>query len=248
MAKGEAQRRFLNRRQFLALTAAGAAVPWLGDLAHAAPAVRVEPLSVGYLDETDQLALHYDRLPWSIPKRMSAAEPKTITVLPAAGLDLGDQRLAGGDVKLTVHGLYPANPADCRGVEALDLDVLFPPPDPALPVPARFMAWSFRRHPLNTSPPVSFRVPLGLDGRLDLTLRSVVEGAAVGARLIETKLQTSFTVDWQADRPKLRRGVYVLGVRPRIWDAEVKLPGAGQRGKAAELCSVVVSVEPIAAE
>jgi len=68
------------------------------------------------------------------------------------------------------------------------------------------------------------------------------------ARLIETKFQTSFTVDWQADRPKLRRGVYVLGVRPRIWDAEVKLPGAGQRGKAAELCSVVVSVEPIAAE
>jgi hypothetical protein len=182
---------------------------------------------------------------WSIPKKMSAAEPNSLPVLPAVGLTLGDQRLAGGDVKLTVHGLYPADPADCKGVEAIDLDVLFPAPDPAVPVPARFQAWSFRRHPLNPSPPVSFRVPLGLDGRLDLTLRTVYRD---GGSLVQRRFQTSFTADWQAGRPKLQRGIYVLGVRPGIWDQARDLPGAKQRARAAALCSVVVSVEPIAAE
>jgi hypothetical protein len=209
-------------------------------------AVSIEPLSVGFLEGSDQLSLHYDHMKWSIPKRMSAAEPGSLPVLPAVGLTLGDQRLAGGDVKLTVHGLYPADPADCKGVEAIDLDVLFPAPDPARPVPARYQAWSYRRHPgFNPSPPVSFRVPLGLDGRLDITMRTVYQA---GGSLVQRRFQTSFTADWQAGRPKLQRGIYVLGVRPGIWDTALDLPGAKQRARAADLCSVVVSVEPIAAE
>lgn len=239
----------LRRRDFLAWGAAGALAPWLGGIAQAAPAAltapAVEPMSVGFLEGSDQLSLHYDHMKWSIPKKMSAAEPNSLPVLPAVGLTLGDQQLAGGDVKFTVHGLYPADPADCKGVEAIDLDVLFPAPDPALPVPARFQAWSFRRHPgPNPSPPVSFRVPLGLDGRLDLAMRTVYQGKGLSP-MTQRRFQTSFTADWQAGRPKLQRGIYLLGVRPGIWDAALDLPGGKQRSRAADLCSVVVSVEPV---
>jgi hypothetical protein len=247
--RSEVRPHLLSRRHFLALGAVGAALPWAGGFAEAAqtPAVTaVEPMSVGFLEGSDQLSLHYDHMKWSIPKKMSAAAPDSLPVLPAVGLTLGNQQLAGGDVKLTVHGLYPADPADCRGVEAIDLDVLFPAPDPARPVPARYQAWSFRRHPgPSPSPPVSFRVPLGLDGRLDITLRTVYQG---GGSLVQKRFQTSFTADWQPGRPKLQRGIYLLGVRPGIWDDAVDLPGAKQRARAADLCSVVVSVEPIAAE
>jgi len=241
-------RKHLTRRHFLALGAAGAALPWMGGLAQAAeaPAASVEPMSVGFLEGSDQLSLHYDHMKWSIPKRMSSAEAGSLPVLPAVGLPLGDQQLAGGDVKLTVHGIYPAEAADCKGVEAIDLDVLFPAPDPARPVPARYLAWSFRGHSsFMPSPPVSFRVPLGLDGRLDLAMRSV---CLAGAVPVQRFFQTSFTADWQQGRPKLQRGIYVLGVRPGIWDAAIDLPGAKQRSKKSALCSVVVSVEPIAAE
>jgi hypothetical protein len=203
-------------------------------------------MSVGFLEGTDQLSLHYDHMRWSIPKRMSTAEAHSLPVLSATELPLGDQSLAGGDVKLTVHGLYPAEPADCQGVEAIDLDVLFPAPDPARPVPARYQAWSYRRRPAYMpSPPVSFRVPLGLDGRLDLVMRSVYWDRSIP---VQKRFQTSFTADWQEGRPKLQRGVYVLGVRPGIWDASIDLPGAKQRSQKSDLCSVVVSVEPIAAE
>jgi hypothetical protein len=259
----EGQHELLRRRDFLVLGAVGAMTPWLGELAHAEPtaatqaASKAEALAVGYIAGSDQLSFHFDRLRWSVPVRISAADPGSLSVVPAAGLPLGDQRLAGGDVMLTIHGLYPADPVDCRGVEILDLDVLFPAPDPAHPVPARYQAWSFRRHPgLNPSPPVSFRVPLGLNGGLDITLRSIYQGEGRGLAQqsltglpFKTKsFQTSFTVDWQAGRPKLQRGVYLLGVRPRIWDQEITLPAANQRARATDLCSVVVSVEPIAPE
>lgn len=226
---------------------------WSGGLALAAPpatpakpvTMPAEPMSVGFLEGSDQLSLHYDHMKWSIPKRMSAAEAGSLPVLPAEGLTLGDQRLAGGDVMLTVHGLYPADPADCRGVEAIDLDVLFPAPDPAHPVPARYQAWSFRRPGPNPSPPVSFRVPLGNDGRLDIVLRAVCQEGGV---LVQRHFQTSFTADWQQGRPKLQRGIYVLGVRPGVWGASIDLPGAKQLPRKSALCSVVVSVETIAAE
>jgi hypothetical protein len=240
----------LTRRHFLALGAVGAAIPWAGGLAQAAqaPAAVIESLSVGFLEGSDQLSLHYDHMKWSIPKRMSTAEPNSLPVLPAVGLTLGDQNLAGGDVMLTVHGLYPAEPADCKDIEAIDLDVLFPPPDSAVLVPARYQAWSYRRHPgFNPSPPVSFRVPLGLDGQLDISMRTVYQGKG-GSPMIQKRFQTSFTADWQAGRPKLQRGIYVLGVRPGIWDSALDLPGAKQRARASDLCSVVVSVEPIAPE
>ena len=239
-------RQHLSRRHFLALGAVGVALPWAGGLAQAAQTAQapaVEPLSVGFLEGSDQLSLHYDHMKWSIPKKMSAGEPNSLPVVPAAGLTLGDQKLAGGDIKLTIHGIYPADPADCKGVQAIDLDVLFPAPDPAVPVPAVYHSWGYRRP--SPSPPVSFRVPLGLDGRLDIAMRTVCQ---LGAVPVQRRFQTSFTVDWQAGRPKLQRGIYVLGVRPGIWDSALDLPGAKQRSRASDLCSVVVSVEPIAAE
>src|SRR5262249_30697103 len=135
--------------------------------------------------------------------------------------------------------------------------VLFPPPDPAVADPPRHHAGGFRRHPApRPSPPGSFRVPPALDGGLELTMRSPLPGAgrgfahqSVAAQPLKIKtFQASFTADWQSGRPKLQRGVYLLGVRPGTWDRETVLPAAGQHAQAADLCSVVVSVEPIAPE
>jgi len=262
MNKSSSRRALLRRRDFLVLGAAGAMTPWLGGVARADPlattgaaAVRAEALPVGYITGSDQLSFQFDHLRWSLPARIAAAEPGQLSVVSAAAMPLGDQRLAGGDVKLTIHGLYPSDPVLCLGVEVVDLDVLFPPPDPAAPVPARYLAWSFRRHPApSPSPPVSFRVPLALDGGLELTMRSIYQGEGRGLAQrplaglpFKTKsFQASFTVDWQSGRPKLQRGIYLLGVRPRIWDQTTVLPAANQVARAADLCSVVVSVEPLA--
>jgi hypothetical protein len=258
----EVRRHLLRRRDFLVLGAAGALAPWLGGVAHAAETARAvgvttaEPMSVGYVNGSGELP-RLSRASWALSTDMAAAGEQPLEVLPAAGLDLGDQELAGGDVKLRVQGLYPSTPAGCRGVEEVDLDVFFPSPDPAFPKPLRFMAWSFRRRPgIDISPPLSFRVPLALDGGLTLALRVAYRGEGrdlaqrvlQGSPVIERLYRTSFTVDWQAGRPKLQRGTYLLGVRPAIWDASTALPRATAGSRAADFCSVVLSVEPIAPE
>jgi hypothetical protein len=55
-------------------------------------------------------------------------------------------------------------------------------------------------------------------------------------------------VDWEAGRPKLQRGVYLLGVRPALWDSPTELPQTVDRFRAGDLCSLVVSIEPITPE
>jgi len=254
--------RLMHRRQFLVLGAAGALAPWMGGVAHAAQTAQApgqvspEPLSVGYVNGSDEMERLKD-FPWTVTTKQGKLLAGGIEVLPATGLIMGDQDLAGGDVMMTVHGLYPSAPAACRGVDRVDLDVFFPSPDPASSKPLRFMAWSFRRQPgINVSQRLSFPVPLGLDGQLDLSVRSVYrgEGKDIAEQVlrnppaIQRFYKTSFTVDWQAGRPKLQRGVYLLGVRPALWDSPLELPQTVDRFQAGDLCSLVVSIEPIEPE
>lgn len=259
MNQSEGQRLWLRRRDFLVLGAAASLVPWTSGLAQAetgqdprGPAA--EPMSVGYLNGSDGFPV-LGHLPWNAPERVEPS--RAFEVVSATDLTIGDQELAGADVRITIHGIYPSAPAACMGVDSIDLDVLFPNPEPALSTPIPFMAWSFRRRPgVNVSPPVSFQAPLGVDGGLELSLRSTYRGEGgdlarrvlQGSPFIQRSYRTNFTVDWQTGRPKLQRGVYLLGVRPDVWRSGRRLPVVADRARASDLCSVVLSVEPIAAE
>jgi hypothetical protein len=55
-------------------------------------------------------------------------------------------------------------------------------------------------------------------------------------------LRTKFTVDGEASRPKLRRGLYVLGLDPRTWQTEIRISDLAGRIPA-EMFSVLVSME-----
>jgi hypothetical protein len=149
---------------------------------------------------------------------------------------------------------------------AADLDVLFDGP-PELGAGARvpYFAWSLRqREGCNPSPPVAFALPLGPTGGLELRLRVVpgaslgrpaAGGAGLGASAQPVRQQagapwrfeTRFTVDWEPGRPRLRRGIYLLGLAPATWRRAVRLPGPGEPERM-DLCSLVVSVEPLAGE
>lgn len=245
----------IHRREFLVLGAAGLATPLLANVAAAQEkiaAASAEPMSIGYLEGSESFShLAGNSLKMAAATtRGEAATP--LSVVPARGLPLGDQNLANRTVRIGIQGLYPRVPQQ-SALDKVDLDVLFPSPDPASDKPLRFFAWSYRRSPgVDASPPVRFVVPLGLDGRLDLSLKVVSDGGRLAERALrgaakQTRLYgASFTVDWAQDRPKLQRGVYLLGLSP-VWDSERILPKAGEKPDMS-LLSIIVSVEPLAEE
>jgi hypothetical protein len=237
MSKNE---RGVRRRDFLAWSAAGALTPWLSGVAFAAEST-VEAMSVGFVEGSDTLPRLRGTAWRRIAARSGEAEGGAV-VVPARSLILGDQQMATETVKLRLQGLYPRLPAKTDVVSA-DLDVLFPPPDPASNKPARFLAWSFKSRPVpSASPPVAFPVPLGVDGRLLLVLTVVTrKGGALATRHYRAR----FTVDWEAGVPKLQRGIYLLGFAP-VWENEVLLPPPGGRPRM-DLLSIAMSVERLAA-
>ena len=240
----------LRRRDFLVLGSVGFLWPLVGDLAWAQASAGTEaavrPLSTGYL-EGSEIYRDLHRLPKKIRRPLSVtsengtAEGSTV-VVPAAGLFQGDTSLPGRPLRIRIDGLYPPQalaPKVWKKLPlAMDLEVLFPSPDPAFPQPLRFFAWSFRRRPgWNPSPPVEFRFPLDWQALPQFVLR--VRSAA-GEPLV---LRTKFTVDAESGQPRLRRGVYLFGGAPGIWDQELRLADLA-RWAPAELASVLVSMEP----
>lgn len=246
-------RRLLRRREVLVLGMVGALTPWMPASAQAAKGgileLPAEPMSIGFVEGSEVFPNFSGKL-WkaAFAGRLVTVEgsgPRRLRVVPAASLPLGDQNLAGGQVRLRLHGLYPRTPGKAIAVESVDLDVLYPSPDPALPEPLPFHAWSFRRQPAPSgSPPVSFEAPLGLDGQLDLVL-TVVSDEGTG-QLLRRRYVARFTVDWQDGMPKLQRGMYLLGIAP-VWKSSVRLPVAGERPRM-DLLSLALSVDPVVSE
>lgn len=241
----------LGRREFLVLSAAGLLTPWLAraaqaaaPLAGSAPIVGPpSPMSIGYVDGSDAWK-SLRRLPWDDVQTAYAAlaqglEPPRSQVVSATDMPLGNQNLASTVVKVTVHGLYPGGAVRKKEtLDAIDLDVFFPSPDPAFPKPLPFHAWSFRRLPgVNMGHRLSFNVPLGWDGSLAFSLVVGQLGAPQRQRY-----DTNFTVDAVAGRPKLQRGVYLLGLGPAVWKNEATLPAYGE-GTRLDLRSLVVSID-----
>lgn len=237
----------LRRRDFLAFGSVGVASLYLGDFAWAqgASAARGLALPVAYLNGSETIrSLKY--LPRSVrhpaTERDSKAGGEALRFMPADRVPLGDTNLIGRPLRLRIHGLYPPAAVAPRRLRelplAIDLDVLFPSPDPAFPQPARYQAWSFRRQGgWNASPPVSFVFPLDWSVYPEIEMKVVP--ATGGAPVTMT---SRFTIDDEAGMPRLRRGLYMLGLRPGNWRGEADLAKLGG-ATPAELFSVLLSLE-----
>ena len=249
--EGPPSRPLLRRRDFLTLSSAGLLLPLVGDLAWAQdiePAAR--PLSAGYI-EGSEVFRDLKRMPRKVRRPLSAATSQEAAeaspvVVPAAELLQGDTSLPGKPLRIRIDGLYPPQALEPKLrkklPQAIDLEVLFPSPDPAFPQPLRFFAWSFRRWPgWNPSPPIQFRFPLDWQALPQFVFKV---RTAAGESLV---LRTTFTVDAEPGRPRLRRGIYLFGTEPGVWDREMKLADLAKWAPA-ELASVLVSMEPVEEE
>ncbi|HEX5758773.1 MAG TPA: hypothetical protein VF121_06225 [Thermoanaerobaculia bacterium] len=236
----------IRRRDLVAFGSLALASPWVAAVAHAQEALfgaAVPRATLGYIEETAFLG-SLRKLPRAVrnPAAARLAEGAG-TVVPAHHLPLGDTDLVGRPLRLTVHGLYPgaALRGDARRALplAVDLDVLFPAPEPAISdAPIRFHAWSFRRRPgWNPSPPVSFVFPLDWYVYPVLEVRVVPRGG--GAAVV---MRTRFTLDDENGLPRLRRGVYLLGLAPEAWRTGMDLAELARTGPASRL-SLLVSID-----
>jgi hypothetical protein len=199
-------------------------------------------MSIGYVEGSDAFT-SLRRLPWDDVQSAYAAiaagvEPTRSSVISATGMPLGDQNLASTVVQVIVHGFYGGPIKKKETLDAIDFDVYFPSPDPAFPQPLPFHAWSFRRLPeMSFGHRLSFNVPLELDGGLSLSLIVGQMGASSRQRYT-----TNFTVDPGSDRPKLQRGIYLLGLGPAAWKSDATLPAYGETARA-DLRSLVISID-----
>lgn len=241
----------LRRRDFLVLGSTLALSPWFSDLALAqallTDAAVARPLPVAFLEGSREVPDLRDLAVWMRKPRIahgaSWESGEAIRVVPADQLPLGDTDLIGRPLRVTIHGLYPPSAlVRKRRAElplAIDLDVLFPSPDPALhPAPLRFFAWSFRRRPgWNPSPPVSFTYPLDWNALPEIAVRVVQPGGAP-----PVSLRARFTFDDEPGMPKLQRGLYLLGTAPDVWRSSASV-AALARTAPVELVSVLVSID-----
>ncbi|MEA2602911.1 MAG: hypothetical protein QOF89_3903 [Acidobacteriota bacterium] len=247
--EGDGPSRLLRRRDFLVFSSAGLLAPLFGNLAWAeglagSAAVAVQPMSVGFVEGSD--TLHgLRRVPRKIRRpalQVEGEDNAPLRVVPAASLAQGDTSLPGRPLRIRIDGLYPAAALSPKRLwelpQAIDLDFIFPPPDPVLaPNPIRFQAWSFRRAPWDLSAPVSFHFPLEWQALPEIVLK--VRDAAGTVRVLQTK----FTLDEEPGRPRLLRGFYVLGLTPGAWRSDVRLDDLARKAPA-ELFSILISFDP----
>ena len=256
----------IRRRDFLVWSSAAAMAPALegiafaqGGRAAASPAAEQpwRSMSVGFVAGSEA---------WPSLRRLAAGtlarghrgsrdvERQPLEVVPAAQLGVGDQALASGSVRVGIRGLYPIpNP---RHVLQADLTVLFPSPEPGVPhLP--FYAWSYRGKPApSPSPPLEFTAPLGVDGSFQLqfevvpgqTRQLITRRATLGLPPEDPggRFAADFTVDWYEGRPKLQRGVYLLGLAGNTWNASRSLPIHQPRAaRPLELLTMIVTIDPL---
>ncbi len=229
-----------NRREFLAFSTVGVLAATLPDFAWADG--KAAPLSVGYIEGSETLR-NLKRLPRAVRRPGLEGDAETgLRVVPADSLWAGDGNLYGRPLRIAIRGLYPPSTIDAKQRDLLpltaDLDVVFPSFDPIDDRPNRFAAWSFRRHGgWNPSPPVRFQFEQAEETRLDLRL--AVKEATGKA----TSFETRFTIDAEAGMPRLRRGLYLLGLSVGTWASGASLAAlAGPRG-AVRYASILMAVE-----
>jgi len=214
------------------------------------PAVQVLPLSVGYL-EGSELLQNLRKLPPDLQVLTVQRRGGTFSagrhILPSHSYPSGDPSLVGGAVRMTVHDLYPRRlpegPAAEQWPVAIDLDVMVPLLDPPAGSTARFMAWSYRRLPAeDRSARVSFVLWPDWYSDLGLEMRVVPPGAG-SAGGHPRLLRTRFTLGNDLGRPRLLKGIYLLGLEPNTWNDDADLPDDPAQVPPERL-SVLVTIEP----
>jgi hypothetical protein len=267
---GGGVRGILRRRDFLALGSMAALTPLLpraasgstlaetaaapGEAAAAARPAPQLPLSVGYLEGSELLSnlrkLQPDLTVLTVQRRGNTFTTGR-RMLPSHSFPQGDPSLVGGQVRMTIHDLYPRllpdGPAAQQWPLAIDLDVMVPLLDPPAGSTARFLAWSYRRLPgdgrrlpaEDRSARVSFVLWPDWYSDLGLVMRVVPAGGGE-PRL----LQTRFTLGSDKGRPRLLKGIYLLGLAPDTWEQGVDLP-EDPAEVPPELLSVLVTIEPV---
>jgi hypothetical protein len=216
--------------------------------ARASQPISTLPLSLGYLEGSEQLQ-NLRKLQRDLRVLTVTRRGYTFTagrrMLSAHRFPAGDPALVGGAVRMTIHDLYPSTLPDGaaagRWPVAIDLDVMVPLLEPPAGSTARFEAWSYRRLPAeDRSARVSFLLWPDWYSDLALDLRVVPAGANSRPR----RLQTRFTLGSDQGRPKLLKGVYLLGLDAGTWEEEVDLPDDPSEVPP-ELVSVLVTIEPV---
>jgi len=206
------------------------------------------PMSIAYL-EGSELLENLRKLQPDLTVLTVRRRGGTFTtgrhVLPSHSLPSGDPALVGGAVRMTVHDLYPRRlpdgPAAQQWPVAIDLDVLVPLLDPPPGSTALFHAWSYRRLPAeDRSARVSFVLWPDWYSDLGLNMRVVPPGAGSEPRL----LQARFTLGSDKGRPRLLKGIYLLGLEPGTWEDDADLPDDAEQ-LPVERLSVLVTVEPV---
>ena len=199
----------IGRRDFLTAGSAAlvsAAVPWAPAFAstpkaNRAPAMAptpASPLVIGYWEGSEICA------------NLSRIAPEAWTewrLVRADSLRQGDARFAGQNARIVIHGLRGRE----AGKQTLDLASLAIQAHYAPFHEGVYHAWRFGKAAQgalrHVSGGVSFFVPV--DGAAGLRFEMVVVEAA-GREAVRVPVQ--FSLGRQPDLPKLRRGVYSIGV------------------------------------
>jgi hypothetical protein len=231
----------VSRRNFLLAGSAVVASAVLFDSRHAPAPTGLESLaasggeriSVGYVEGSE-----------TFRTLAQAGDAGSSRVVPASGVRAVGGTLVRRPVTLTVLGLTSA-PGAHAAFERVFLDTLISSPDArdaGATIP--FYAWSLRR---GTSPARSgaSRVTVAPESgkrfgvRLDVT--------AAGADRPRREATTVFTSGTERSLPKLRPGLYLLGLAPAVWDAARTLPDADAT-EWDDLASMVLRIEAVKAE
>ncbi|REJ76578.1 MAG: hypothetical protein DWQ36_25890 [Acidobacteria bacterium] len=108
-----------------------------------------------------------------LPEDGSEGVAGAVDLIPAVALDGGDPELAGGSVRLTVHGLYPRlRRREWPDFRRISLSAILPTPAGAPEETVRVELWSSSRTGgvLNEASSLACELPIGADGVLTLDL------------------------------------------------------------------------------
>jgi len=232
-----------SRRDFLAVSSVGLLAAALPEVAWGqAESKGVQSLSVGFVDGSESFR-SLKRLPRVVRRPGLEADAQSgLRVVPADSLWAGDGDLYGRPLRIAIRGLYPPVAIEGAQRELLpliaNLDVVFPSYDPIDDRPNRFAAWSFRRRGgWNPSPPIRFEFEHAQESPLELTL------SVKGATGLVSSFATRFTIDRETGMPRLRRGLYLLGLSPGTWASTVDLAAIARPRAAVRYASILMAVE-----
>jgi hypothetical protein len=211
------------------------------------------PLSIGYVEGSEAVAdLRRPPVGLAVPGRKSGGRPDDIPtegmrIVPAAEIFESDQRLVVRGMRLRVAGFYPpASLSAARRAELpskIDLDVLYPHAGAARAVAGvpknRHLTWSFRKEPWNLSPPLTLRMP----GSRHPLNQAEIEISVTWPGQSPARYRTSFASAAENGRPRLRRGLYLVGLVPAAWESGAPLAVLAPKRVTADRFSILLSVD-----